>query len=655
MPIIRLFFIVLLLIVPSISAAAQDQPTRPREIVNFLTNPAFEPPYADTGEVLSRAVAEGWTSWSLASEAEYPLFEAASQNSPDRILEGEDSQKFTAFLYEVFDAGVYQTVTGLEEGTDYTFTIKAYVWSTDDETERDVSAEPCGTTISIGIDPAGGVDPESETIVWSEPVEACDEYTGHAVTATAEGDTATAFVRAVANEPHVLTEVYLDDAVFRVAGADTDGIAATAEPDITEEVAATEEAALTAEVQAADTEQATPEDAGIITPSETEEQTPEVTVPTEEAPASTPEVLPTAEVVVPTETLAPPTDDVGATQTQDAALLGTNAALASTAQADLAAQTAVVGTSQAGIQQSATAIIASATAVVVQTEQAAQAVNAQATNDAIMAQATNLVLTVTQQANISALTSGAPTQTAVVVVVTATAEPVTEVPSTAGVAQDLPTSTPSVEPVVTEEAVEPAATEESVAERTIPLSEQFPGRILHTVRSGETVSYLSTLYGSTNEAIIAANGLNENALIYVGQGLIIPVRVPPLPTAAPTQVATHAPTGNIYIVQPGDTLSQIARRFNTTVTTLAQLNGIVNINSIQVGQRLQLPVDGGSPATPTAPTPVPPQETYFVQPGDSLYKIAVRYRVTVARLAEVNQISNPNRIFVGQRLVIPQS
>jgi len=111
----------------------------------------------------------------------------------------------------------------------------------------------------------------------------------------------------------------------------------------------------------------------------------------------------------------------------------------------------------------------------------------------------------------------------------------------------------------------------------------------------------------------------------------------------------------VYVVQPNDTLSQIARRFNTTVTTLAQLNGIVNINSIRVGQRLQLPTSGGGIPVPNAsPTPATTPVTYVVQPGDSLYKIALQYRVSIQRLAEANQITNPNRIFYGQVLIIPQ-
>jgi LysM repeat protein len=110
-------------------------------------------------------------------------------------------------------------------------------------------------------------------------------------------------------------------------------------------------------------------------------------------------------------------------------------------------------------------------------------------------------------------------------------------------------------------------------------------------------------------------------------------------------VAVFAAT---YIVQPGDTLWGISRRFNTTVDAIVRANNIPNPNLIYVGQVLQVP-DG------TGPTPVPPpqQGTYVVQPGDTLSRIARQFNTTVAALVQANNIANPNLIYVGQVLIIP--
>ncbi|MFO7537563.1 MAG: LysM peptidoglycan-binding domain-containing protein [Chloroflexota bacterium] len=118
---------------------------------------------------------------------------------------------------------------------------------------------------------------------------------------------------------------------------------------------------------------------------------------------------------------------------------------------------------------------------------------------------------------------------------------------------------------------------------------------------------------------------------------------------------TTAVSALTYRVQLGDTLTGIARRFSTTVQAIVQLNNIPNPNLIYVGQELEIP-ETGQPPPPPAPTPTPPpggQTTYVVQPGDTLSRIAGRFGTTVALLAQVNNISNPNLIYVGQILIVP--
>jgi len=118
-------------------------------------------------------------------------------------------------------------------------------------------------------------------------------------------------------------------------------------------------------------------------------------------------------------------------------------------------------------------------------------------------------------------------------------------------------------------------------------------------------------------------------------------------TPPPTQ-----PSNCVYVVRAGDTLSQIARNAATTVTILMQLNGITNPNIIFVGQRISLP-NCASPNPSPAPTPPPATRTYVVQAGDTLSNIARACGTTVANLAYINGIRNPNLIFVGQILKIP--
>ena len=96
------------------------------------------------------------------------------------------------------------------------------------------------------------------------------------------------------------------------------------------------------------------------------------------------------------------------------------------------------------------------------------------------------------------------------------------------------------------------------------------------------------------------------------------------------------------IVSYGDTLSGIARLFNTTVDSIVRLNEIANPNRIYPGQRLYLLVDGGVPYECC--------DTYVVKKGDTLSKIGNRFGVDWRRLASINQIANPNRIYPGQEI-----
>lgn len=109
---------------------------------------------------------------------------------------------------------------------------------------------------------------------------------------------------------------------------------------------------------------------------------------------------------------------------------------------------------------------------------------------------------------------------------------------------------------------------------------------------------------------------------------------------------TYTPPGtsieqNTYTVVKGDTLSQIASRFNTTVAELKRLNNLTS-DIISVGQILKLPT---STTTPT-------YGTYIVVKGDSLYKIAQKYNTTVEELKTLNNLTS-NTLYIGQQLKVP--
>lgn len=106
-----------------------------------------------------------------------------------------------------------------------------------------------------------------------------------------------------------------------------------------------------------------------------------------------------------------------------------------------------------------------------------------------------------------------------------------------------------------------------------------------------------------------------------------------------------------YQVKPGDTLYSLSKQFKTTVTAIVAANNIANPNLIFAGQILEIP-DGSTTPPPTTPPPSTPG-TYTVRPGDTLYRIAAQFGTTVSALIQANNIFNPNLIHVGQVLIIP--
>ncbi len=100
------------------------------------------------------------------------------------------------------------------------------------------------------------------------------------------------------------------------------------------------------------------------------------------------------------------------------------------------------------------------------------------------------------------------------------------------------------------------------------------------------------------------------------------------------------PGEEVYTVVKGDTLSAIAKKYGTTYQKLAKYNGIGNPNRITVGQKIKIPS-------------VTVYKVYTVVKGDTLSAIAKKYGMDYKKIAEYNKIANPNRIYVGQQIRIP--
>lgn len=167
-----------------------------------------------------------------------------------------------------------------------------------------------------------------------------------------------------------------------------------------------------------------------------------------------------------------------------------------------------------------------------------------------------------------------------------------------------------------------------------PTPQSNPVPNTYIVQTGDTLSQIAAKYGTSVNTLVQLNGIKDPNLIYPGQVLKL--------TGGTSGTISPSPPLT-YTIQPGDTLSQLAVKFGTTVTVLVQLNGIKDPNLIYAGQILKLP--GSSTGQSTSG-----HVYYDIKSGDTLSQIALTFGTSISQLQAWNNIKNPNFIMAGQRI-----
>ncbi len=157
---------------------------------------------------------------------------------------------------------------------------------------------------------------------------------------------------------------------------------------------------------------------------------------------------------------------------------------------------------------------------------------------------------------------------------------------------------------------------------------------VHRVQPGETLSGIAARYGVSVEAIARVNGLHDPNRILAGSTLTIP------------QSESHRVL--VHRVVAGETPTSIAQRYGVSLRALVDANRLADPDRIYAGQTLVVPLGD------TVQWEAREGRRYVVQPGDTLWALARRFGVSLEALAEANAISDPNRLVVGQVLVVPQ-
>jgi LysM repeat protein len=248
---------------------------------------------------------------------------------------------------------------------------------------------------------------------------------------------------------------------------------------------------------------------------------------------------------------------------------------------------------------------------------------------------------------------------------------VTPAPTATDAATPTPEATDTSAPTATEEATATEATpteravEETPAETVTPdededenedEDESLSGlaRITslnrsYTVRRNDTIGRIAQRLGVDAEALRRINGLESSYDLIVGDEIIVPATAEDLRVLRP---------GQEYTVQPGDSLSVIAKEFGLALTDLMAANYIGNPDTIVVGQQLVIPEPPAEEAEQPQETPrVGPVRSgfyyYTVQPGDTPSELAQQFDTTILALLDYNDLPSGEMVYQGVPLRIP--
>jgi cell wall-associated NlpC family hydrolase/nucleoid-associated protein YgaU len=192
-----------------------------------------------------------------------------------------------------------------------------------------------------------------------------------------------------------------------------------------------------------------------------------------------------------------------------------------------------------------------------------------------------------------------------------------------------------------------AATTTKPAASPTPTAPTTTTATTYTVVDGDTLWGIAKQMGTTLDALVQANHLDDPDHLALGTQLRMPgASSDPAPaaraaSAAPPTTTTIAGKRGVqvsYTVQPGETLGQIAHQFGVASDTIAQANGLDDPNRLAAGAVLKVPV---------------PAKEHQVAEGETLRDIALQEKVDLGALVDFNQLDDPELIRAGQTLLVP--
>ena len=157
------------------------------------------------------------------------------------------------------------------------------------------------------------------------------------------------------------------------------------------------------------------------------------------------------------------------------------------------------------------------------------------------------------------------------------------------------------------------------------VEETIPGDyLIYTIKKGDNLYSIAKNYNITLDELINFNQ-QGSTLLHIGEQLLIPIN--------------NQTNNNIqYVIKPGDTLYNIAKRYNTNVDEIKKINNL-NSNMLKIGETILIPGTSN-------------YQTYVIRTNDTLEGIALRYNTTVENIMKANNLLTDD-VTVGQIILIP--
>ena len=157
------------------------------------------------------------------------------------------------------------------------------------------------------------------------------------------------------------------------------------------------------------------------------------------------------------------------------------------------------------------------------------------------------------------------------------------------------------------------------------VEETIPGDyLIYTIKKGDNLYDIAKNYNITLDELINFNQ-QGSTLLHIGEQLLIPIN--------------NQTNNNIqYVIKPGDTLYNIAKRYNTNVDEIKRINNL-NTNMLKIGETILIPGTSN-------------YQTYVIRTNDTLEGIALRYNTTVENIMKANNLLTDD-VTVGQIILIP--